>query len=119
MKGQNLAVEQRWAVIGSCEEGDQELWLEQVRDCFPVGRGPRPGEDAHLSAQATYAVECLLDALLMKPEDRAELEGDPLPLCDITLLARVDGRCVRRSYEGRRRRPASVIPYGCRRGYGQ
>jgi len=62
------------AVIGSSEEKYTKAWLESARDYFPPTRGERPGEDAPLLANAIYAVECLLDALLMKPEDRAALE---------------------------------------------
>lgn len=63
------------AVIGSSEENCEKLWLEQARDLFGAMRGPDPGDDAALIAQATYAIECLLDALLMKPANRAELKG--------------------------------------------
>jgi hypothetical protein len=73
---------QRWkdllfaaAMIGSSNEARGQIWLQQAQDCFPAVRGPEPGKDAPLLAQATYAVESLLDALLMKPEERAELEG--------------------------------------------
>jgi hypothetical protein len=62
------------AMIGSNKENMQEWWLKSARDCFPAEQGPRPGDDAPLLAQATYAVECLLDAMLMSPEDRAKCE---------------------------------------------
>jgi hypothetical protein len=61
------------AVIGSSEH--QEDWLENARDFFAATRGPDPGEDAPPLAQATFAIECLLDALLMKPNDRLALRG--------------------------------------------
>jgi hypothetical protein len=62
------------AMIGSNKENMQEWWLTSARDCFPAEQGPRPGDDAPLLAQATYAVECLLAAMLMSPEDRAKCE---------------------------------------------
>ncbi len=62
-------------LIGTSDEAKAQRWLEKARDSFPAGRGPDPGDEASLLTQATYAVECLLDALLMKPEDRAELKG--------------------------------------------
>jgi hypothetical protein len=63
------------AMIGSSKEGMTKLWLENARDCLPVTRSPvRPGDDDPLLAHATYFVDSLLDALLMKPDDRAGLE---------------------------------------------
>lgn len=62
------------ACIGSSEEKDIKWWLEYARDCFPPTRGSQPGDDAPPLDHATYAVECLLDALLLTPECRAELK---------------------------------------------
>jgi hypothetical protein len=41
---------------------------------FPATRGATPDDDVPPLVQATYAVECLLDALLASPEARAELK---------------------------------------------
>jgi hypothetical protein len=63
------------AVIGSSEEGFTKLWLEQARDVFPATLGTIPPKDAPAIAHATYAIENLLYALLMHPDDRSELHG--------------------------------------------
>lgn len=62
------------SMVASNEKGMEDIWLEQARDSFSKDRGPRPDDNAPLIDHAIYAVECLLDALLMKPADRAELQ---------------------------------------------
>jgi hypothetical protein len=63
------------AMIGASKEALAQMWLQNALDSFSARRMPEPGDDAPLLAHATYAVESLLDALLMDPKTRAELEG--------------------------------------------
>jgi hypothetical protein len=63
------------AMIGSSNPSCAYMWLKQAKGSFPAVLGPAPADDAPLLDHATYAVESLLDALLMDPEDRAKLEG--------------------------------------------
>jgi hypothetical protein len=63
------------AMVASNKKEMEVIWLKNARDSFSAHQSPNPGGDAPLLAQATYAVECLLDAMLIKSEDRAELEN--------------------------------------------
>jgi hypothetical protein len=62
------------AMVAPSEDKLARVWIKETLNSFPAGeRGPTPDDDASPLVQATYAVECLLDALLSSPEERAEL----------------------------------------------